>query len=59
MREQQPLAQKARLLLLFNPLTEWVDRTRTFRYYMHNKTDHEGKTEVRSTLLCLHKARRY
>ena len=46
-RERQPLTKKAKLLLLFNPVTEWVDRTRLFRFYMHERTDHEGKTEVR------------
>lgn len=51
MREQQPLSQKARLLLLFNPLTEWVVRTRTLQYYMHNKTDHEGEVEVCCALI--------
>lgn len=53
MREQQPLTQKARLLLLFNPLTEWIDRTSAFRIYMHNKTDHEGQNEVCAILPCL------
>ena len=45
-REQVPLAKKARMLLLFNPLTEWVDRTHLFRYWLHEKTDHsKGKEE--------------
>lgn len=45
-REQVPLMKKARMLLLFNPLTEWVDRTHLFRYWLHEKTDHsKGKEE--------------
>ncbi|EKM57173.1 uncharacterized protein PHACADRAFT_91208 [Phanerochaete carnosa HHB-10118-sp] len=45
-REQVPLMKKARMLLLFNPLTEWVDRTHTFRYILHEKTDHSKSKEV-------------
>lgn len=36
-REQQPLWKKLKLLLLFNPLTEWIDRTHLFRLYTHGK----------------------
>lgn len=36
-REQQPLWKKLKLLLLFNPLTEWIDRTHLFRLYTHEK----------------------
>ena len=34
-REQQPLLKKIKLLLLFNPLTEWIDRTHLFRLHTH------------------------
>jgi phosphatidylserine decarboxylase len=37
-REQQPLSRKIRMLLLFNPLTEWIDETAGFRKYLHDKT---------------------
>lgn len=46
MRERCPLMKKVRMLLLFNPVTEWVDRTRLFRYYLHEKTDHSQQKEV-------------
>jgi len=36
-REKQPLLKKLRLLILFNPLTEWIDRTKTFRAYLHKR----------------------
>ena len=45
-REQQPLGKKLKLLLLFNPVTEWIDRTRLFRYYLHEKANHEQKREA-------------
>ncbi|KAI9035822.1 potassium transport protein TRK1/TRK2 [Aspergillus affinis] len=35
-REQQPLIKKLKLLLLFNPLPEWIDTTHAMRFYMHN-----------------------
>jgi len=41
-REQQPLMKKLKLLILFNPLMEWVDTTRWFRHYLHEKADMEG-----------------
>lgn len=41
-REQQPLVEKLRLLILFNPLTEWFDKTNIFRYHLHEKTEPEG-----------------
>ncbi|TBU31843.1 phosphatidylserine decarboxylase [Dichomitus squalens] len=44
-REQMPLMKKARMLLLFNPVTEWVDRTHLFRYFLHEKTDHSKSKE--------------
>ena len=34
-REQQPLLKKIKLLFLYNPLTEWVDRTHFFRLHTH------------------------
>jgi len=45
-REQQPLFQKLRLLLLFNPFIEWLDRTWIFRYYLHENSIKEGKRET-------------
>ncbi|KAH8743434.1 phosphatidylserine decarboxylase proenzyme [Diaporthe sp. PMI_573] len=44
-REMQPLLKKLKLLLLFNPLTEWVDTTHAMRLYIHNKTMNKGKQE--------------
>jgi len=38
-REQQTFRQKLTLLLIFNPLTEWFDRTKVFRSYLHKRTD--------------------
>ncbi|GAA6031691.1 hypothetical protein JCM8097_001936 [Rhodosporidiobolus ruineniae] len=38
MREQLPLWKKLKLLLLFNPLTEWIDFTHAFRYWLHERT---------------------
>merc|ERR1712093_402024 len=37
-REQQPLFKKLKLLLLFNPITEWIDRTHLLRLWIHEKT---------------------
>jgi phosphatidylserine decarboxylase len=42
-REQQPLLKKLKLLLLFNPLTEWIDRTNFLRLWIHEKTTIAGK----------------
>jgi hypothetical protein len=39
----QPLLKKLKLLLLFNPLTEWVDTTHAMRLYIYNKTMNRGK----------------
>ncbi|KAI5791470.1 phosphatidylserine decarboxylase [Pyronema domesticum] len=36
-REQQPIYKKLKLLILFNPLFEWIDRTRWFRHKLHEK----------------------
>lgn len=36
-REQQPLWKKFKLLLLFNPVTEWIDRTHVLRLWTHKK----------------------
>jgi hypothetical protein len=43
-REQQPILKKLKLLLLFNPLTEWIDRTHLLRLWIHEKTVIAGKT---------------
>ncbi|KUM56295.1 hypothetical protein ACN42_g10921 [Penicillium freii] len=44
-REQQPLLKKLKLLLLFNPLTEWLDTTHAMRLYMHRKNVKAGRDE--------------
>lgn len=36
-REKQALWKKFKLLLLFNPLTEWIDQTHLIRIYTHEK----------------------
>lgn len=41
-REQQPLWKKFKLVLLFNPLTEWLDQTHLFRLYTHEKNIEAG-----------------
>ncbi|RAL14151.1 putative phosphatidylserine decarboxylase [Aspergillus homomorphus CBS 101889] len=46
LREQQPLWKKMKLLLLFNPLTEWLDTTHLMRLYMHREAIQEGKEEA-------------
>jgi len=43
-REQQPILKKLKLLLLFNPLTEWIDQTHLFRLWIHEKTVVAGKS---------------
>jgi phosphatidylserine decarboxylase len=43
-REQQPILKKLKLLLLFNPLTEWIDQTHLLRLWIHEKTVNAGKT---------------
>jgi phosphatidylserine decarboxylase len=42
-REQQPLCKKLKLLLLFNPVTEWIDRTHALRLWIHEKTIAAGR----------------
>ncbi|CAH0042579.1 unnamed protein product [Clonostachys rhizophaga] len=44
-REKQSLWRKIKLLLLFNPLTEWVDTTQAMRLYTHNRTIKQGEKE--------------
>ncbi|KAG8415027.1 hypothetical protein J3458_008912 [Metarhizium acridum] len=41
-REEQSLWKKLKLLVLFNPLTEWIDRTHLMRLYMHEESVAEG-----------------
>jgi len=48
-REQQPILKKLKLLLLFNPLTEWIDQTHLLRLWIHEKTVKAGQKEA-STL---------
>lgn len=45
-REQQPLLKKLKLLLLFNPLTEWIDTTHAMRLYLHTTSLKQGKKEA-------------
>ncbi|OTA63315.1 putative phosphatidylserine decarboxylase [Hypoxylon sp. EC38] len=45
MREQQPLTKKLKLILLFNPLTEWIDTTHLMRLWIHNKSVQKGREE--------------
>ncbi|KAK4235925.1 hypothetical protein C8A03DRAFT_17386, partial [Achaetomium macrosporum] len=44
-REQQPLVKKLKLILLFNPLTEWIGTTHVMRLYLHKLALDEGKKE--------------
>jgi len=44
-REQQPLTKKLKLLALFNPRTDWFDRTHLMRWHLHDQAVHEGNTE--------------
>ncbi|KAI1762641.1 putative phosphatidylserine decarboxylase [Hypoxylon sp. FL1150] len=45
MREQQPITKKLKLILLFNPLTEWIDTTHLMRLWIHNKSIQKGREE--------------
>merc|ERR1712169_142976 len=47
-REQQPLFKKLKLLLLFNPITEWIDRTHLLRLWIHEKTIAAGQKGLQS-----------
>ncbi|OAQ59265.1 phosphatidylserine decarboxylase proenzyme [Pochonia chlamydosporia 170] len=44
-REQQTLWKKLKLVILFNPLMEWMDRTHLMRLYMHEESVAEGRRE--------------
>ncbi|KAL4890305.1 phosphatidylserine decarboxylase [Aspergillus ambiguus] len=46
LREQQPLMKKLKLIFLFNPFMEWLDKTHMMRLYMHNQAIKEGKEEA-------------
>jgi len=48
-REQQPIYKKLKLLLLFNPLTDWLDRTHLMRLWVYDKTIRAGKKEATGT----------
>jgi phosphatidylserine decarboxylase len=41
-REQQPLLKKLKLLVLFNPVLEWIDATHAMRLYIHDKSEKSG-----------------
>lgn len=42
-REQQPLWKKLKLILLFNPVTQWIDTTHMMRLHIHDKSVSKGK----------------
>ncbi|PQE10553.1 phosphatidylserine decarboxylase protein [Rutstroemia sp. NJR-2017a BVV2] len=44
-REQMPIMKKLKMLLLFNPLVEWIDQTHLFRLWLHEKTVEAGNDE--------------
>ena len=46
-REQQPIWKKLKLLLLFNPFTEWIDRTHLLRLWTHEKNISAGECALR------------
>ncbi|KAF1983303.1 phosphatidylserine decarboxylase [Aulographum hederae CBS 113979] len=46
MREQEPILKKIKLLLLFNPVTEWIDTTHAMRLHIHRKSTSAGKQEA-------------
>lgn len=41
-REHQPIYKKLKLLLLFNPLTEWIDTTQTMRLHAYKESVSAG-----------------
>ncbi|KAJ5982165.1 phosphatidylserine decarboxylase proenzyme 2 [Penicillium sp. IBT 35674x] len=43
--EQQALWKKLNLLLLFNPITEWIDQTHALRIWTHKKNLEAGQDE--------------
>jgi len=45
MREQQPLQRKLKLMIIFNPLLEWIDETTQYRRWLHDKTFNAKKKE--------------
>lgn len=47
-REQQSLWKKFKLLLLFNPVTEWIDRTHWMRLWTHEKSFAAGKKQSKA-----------
>lgn len=46
-REQQPLWKNFKLLILFNPITEWIDKTQVVRLWTHEKSLSAGVTLCR------------
>jgi phosphatidylserine decarboxylase len=49
MREQQPLLKKLKLLLLFNPLMDWVDTTHAVRLWTHDRSLRTGMQSTQPT----------
>ncbi|KAK4246735.1 phosphatidylserine decarboxylase proenzyme 2 [Corynascus novoguineensis] len=45
-REQIPLLKKLKIILLFNPLTEWIDTTHAMRLYLHDSALNSRKKEM-------------
>jgi len=48
MREQQPLLKKLKLLVLFNPIMEWIDTFHVVRVHAHKKAINKGEEEGQS-----------
>jgi phosphatidylserine decarboxylase len=42
-REQQPILKKLKLLILFSKVVEWIDFTKLFRLWLHERTIKESE----------------
>jgi len=52
MREQQPILKKVKLLLLFNPVMDWIDTTHAMRLWTHRRSFKVGPIDP-STIISL------
>jgi phosphatidylserine decarboxylase len=43
--EQEPLLKKLKLIILFNPIVEWIDTTHAMRLWMHHRNTKAGIEE--------------
>jgi hypothetical protein len=43
MREQQPILKKLKLILMFNPLLEWIDTIHVMRLWTRNRSVKAGE----------------